>query len=282
MSEKPVPDCSRTEVIMSSRLREMVASRPGTRAAWRLMKSLPGQLAGLPPIDYSNVSGQTLRSCVGRPDPVIIEIGCNDGANTMWFLHLFENPTICCFEPDPRAIERCKEKVGARRNVTLFELAVSDREGFVDFHQCGGRRDNEWIVKAMPQGWDLSGSIKQPYRHLRVHPLVTFDQTIRVPTTEYSNQELYKGQQGLRAMVRYLGGFRLLHRYPGDALFSNYRLRIWTDRLIAAGSKASAAGTTSLLCPRSDRRSAKCTRGCCPRGPPCRQARPSLFARPST
>lgn len=250
---------------MSSRLREMVASFPGARAAWRLMKSLPGELEGLPRIDYSNVSGKTISSCVDRTDPVIVEIGCNDGSNTMWFLDLFENPTIYCFEPDPRAIARFKQKVGERPNVTLFELAISDREGFVDFYQSGGRRDNEWIVKTMPQGWDLSGSIKQPYRHLRVHPLVTFDQKIQVPTvtldsfceqhgigsvdllwmdvqgaefevfggatrtlastrllyTEYSNQELYKGQRGLRDMVKYLRGFSVVRRYPGDVLLRN-------------------------------------------------------------
>ena len=34
-----------------SRFRETLASLPGTQAVWRVMKSLPGQLVGLPPID---------------------------------------------------------------------------------------------------------------------------------------------------------------------------------------------------------------------------------------
>jgi 2-O-methyltransferase len=194
-----------------------------------------------------------------------LDVGCNDGQTTRWFLDMFENPTIYCFEPDPRAIARFKQKVGDRPNVTLFELAVSDREGSLDFYQSGGKLDDPYLAKAMPEGWDLSGSIKQPYRHLNKHPLVTFDNKIQVPTetldsvcarcgigtvdliwldvqgaeievfdgaratlaqtkylyTEYSNRQLYKGQRGLRQIVKHLEDFSVVARYPGDALLCN-------------------------------------------------------------
>jgi FkbM family methyltransferase len=251
-----------------SRFRETVASLPGTRAAWHTLKSLPGQMVGLPRIDYGGITEGVIRSCVGRRDPTVLDIGCNEGQTTLWFLEMFADPTIYCFEPDPRAIARFKERVGDHSNVTLFEMAISDREGFIDFYQSSGRRDDEWLVKAMPQGWDLSGSIKQPYRHLDVHPQVTFEQKIQVPTatldavceargigpvdfiwldvqgaelevfsgaaktlartrylyTEYSDKELYRGQRGLRDMVKYLKDFSVLYRYPGDALLRNERL----------------------------------------------------------
>ena len=42
--------------------------------------------------------------------------------------------------------------------------------------------------------------------------------------TEYSNQELYKGQRGLRDLVKHLKGFSVLARYPGDALLRNEAL----------------------------------------------------------
>ena len=66
--------------------------------------------------------------------------------------------------------------------MTLFEIALSDREGSIDFYESGGY-PNELLVDSMPQGWDLSGSIKQPHRHLAKHPWVTFDKKISVPTT---------------------------------------------------------------------------------------------------
>ena len=117
-------------------------------------------------------------------------------------------------------------------------------------------------------GWDLSGSIKQPYHHLKKHPLVTFEHSIEVSSitldafceehgietvdfiwmdvqgaeldvfrgarntlaqtrylyTEYSDRELYKGQVGLRGMLKYLPDFTVMVRYPGDALLCNDNL----------------------------------------------------------
>jgi FkbM family methyltransferase len=251
-----------------SGLRERVVALPGAMALRRAAGSLPGQLLGLPPIDFDNITADLVRSCVGKSDPTILDVGCNDGQTTRWFLDMFENPTIYCFEPDPRAIARFKQKVGDRPNVTLIELAISDREGSLDFYQSGGKLDDPYLAKAMPEGWDLSGSIKRPYRHLSKHPLVTFEHKIQVPTetldsvcarsaigavdliwldvqgaeievlsgaratlaqtrylyTEYSNKQLYRGQRGLRQIVKHLQHFSVVARYPGDALLRNQRL----------------------------------------------------------
>lgn len=120
----------------------------------------------------------------------------------------------------------------------------------------------------MPKGWDLSGSIRQPKKHLIVHPLITFDQKITVTAStldtwcdkhgieaidfiwmdvqgaeidvfkggintltktrfiysEYSNQELYKGQFNLRQLMKYLKNFNVVIRYPGDVLLRNKQL----------------------------------------------------------
>ena len=164
-----------------SRFREKVSALPGARSLWRIMNSIPGQLRGLPAISYSNINETIIRECIGKSDPVVLDVGCNDGQTTQWFLEMFESPRIYCFEPDPRAIERFKRLVGERPNVTLFEMAVSDYRGTVDFYQSAGKQDDEWLARNMPEGWDLSGSIKQPHRHLKLHPQVTFDNKIRVP-----------------------------------------------------------------------------------------------------
>ena len=85
-----------------SRLRRMVAGIPGSRTLWRSLRSVPGMLHGLPPISYSPVSTELIRASLGREDPTILEIGCNNGTVTEWFLKMFECPRIYCFEPDPR------------------------------------------------------------------------------------------------------------------------------------------------------------------------------------
>lgn len=146
-----------------------------------LIQSLYTTFQGLPQVSHSKITKELVRECVGKPDPTILEIGCNDGEHTLWLLEIFENPTVYCFEPDPRAIARFKEKVGQRSNVHLFEIALSDNNGDTTFYQSGGRLD-EKSIETMPEGWDLSGSIRQPKDHLAKHPWVTFEQSITVKT----------------------------------------------------------------------------------------------------
>nr|VFK11672.1 MAG: methyltransferase, FkbM family [Candidatus Kentron sp. LPFa] len=109
--------------------------------------------------NFSTITRERLRECVGKSDPTILEIGANDGMHTLWFLELFDNPRIYCFEPDPRAIERFRKKVGRHPNVTLFEMALSDYNGEAIFYQSNSQ-----------YGWDQSGSIRKPKEHLTVFP----------------------------------------------------------------------------------------------------------------
>jgi FkbM family methyltransferase len=144
---------------------------------------------GLPPISYSKITAEIINECVGKSNPTILEIGCNDGTHTLWFNEMFEYPTIYCFEPDPRAIGRFKSKVGQRSNINLFEIALSDLNGTTTFYQSSfgnyeklAERYSSGLLEKMPEGWDLSGSIRKPKEHLEVHPGVSFEQAISVKT----------------------------------------------------------------------------------------------------
>jgi 2-O-methyltransferase len=125
------------------------------------------------------ITKKFIAECVGKPNPHILEIGCNDGTNTLWFLEIFDNPKIYCFEPEPRAIKRFKEKVGDRANVSLSEMAIGASNGEITFYQSGGENPRNRRHEA--EGWDQSGSIRKPKEHLKVHPWVTFDRQIQVP-----------------------------------------------------------------------------------------------------
>lgn len=204
-----------------------------------------------------------LRRLLGRPDPVILEIGCNDGSDTLKFLRAFERPTVYCFEPDPRARERFRRKVSSD-SVRLFDLALSDKDGTAEFYPSGGHPSESWR-KRLPRGWDYSGSLRRPKAHLDAHPWCTFGETLAVPTmrldtwsaahavgrvdfiwadvqgaegdlirggietlrrtrylfTEYNDAEMYEGQITLGEMLRLLPDFRLLRKYPNDALLEN-------------------------------------------------------------
>jgi 2-O-methyltransferase len=135
---------------------------------------------GEPPITPGEFALSTLPSLLGRNDPVILEIGCNDGGHTRDFLKLFSDATIYAFEPDPRARARFAGAVQDPR-VRLFDVAISDTDGEIDFHMSSGAPSAE-VAAQLPEGWDLSGSIRKPTGHLDALPWCRFDQRIRVTT----------------------------------------------------------------------------------------------------
>ena len=215
-----------------------------------------------PPVTESSITKEFIFQLVSRQDPTILEIGCNDGSNTLWFLEIFDSPKIFCFEPDPRAASRFKQNIGDREEVRLYKLAISDKNGEETFYMSAGQESEE-----MPEGWDLSGSIRKPKNHLIVHPWCRFEKNIVVQTktldtwcnengiekidfiwmdvqgaeidvvrggknalrntrylyTEYSNKELYEGQASLKELLTELIEFEVVIRYPDDILLRNIK-----------------------------------------------------------
>ncbi|GFE56711.1 2-O-methyltransferase NoeI [Geobacter sp. AOG1] len=161
-----------------------------------ILTSIYHAYQGIPRVSHSEITKELLRECIGKQDPTILDIGCNDGTHTLWFLEIFENPKIFCFEPDPRAAARFKRQVGQRSNVTLFENALSGHNGDITFYQSGGQFDEE-SAKIMAKGWDRSGSIKPPLEHLKYVPSVTFDHKITVKT---STLDTWCSEQGIESI----------------------------------------------------------------------------------
>jgi len=133
-----------------------------------------------PPIVGGEFDLNTLPGLLGKDDPIILEIGCNDGSHTLEFLRLFKNSKVFAFEPDPRALESFSRNVKDSR-AKLFDLAISDADGATEFYVSGGMPSPEW-KELRPKGWDLSGSIKKPKGHLEMHPWCTFNESIVVKT----------------------------------------------------------------------------------------------------
>lgn len=215
-------------------------------------------------ITLTPLTPQAIAALVRMPDPTILEIGCNDGSDTLRFLNAMPAAKLYCFEPDPRAIARFKTKLGAALpRVRLFEGALSDRGGQIEFHVSDGPSPDSQA------GWDLSGSIRRPKNHVVYDPAVRFEKTIPVNTcrlddwcaehgieeidfiwmdvqgaegdvisgatrilkrtrflyTEYSNNELYEGQPSLTQILAALPAFEVRARYPYDVLLENRNRR---------------------------------------------------------
>ena len=216
------------------------------------------------PISPGALSAAKIRLCVGKDDPIIVEVGANNGQTTVEILRAMPRATIYAFEPDPRAIAKFRAAV-THPNVHLYECAIGAINGTVNFYQSSGAED----LPGYSDGWDQSGSIRRPKSHLTVWPWVKFEKEITVPVmtldawselhhvekadfiwadvqgaesdlvegaarflrasrflyTEYSNKELYKGQITLAELREKLPDFDLIVRYRSDALFRNKRER---------------------------------------------------------
>ena len=113
-------------------------------------------------------------------NPVILDIGTNDGLDAVNFSKKFPNATIHCFEPDPRAINRFMELSAMYANLTLHQIAIGSVNGTVPFYQSDGFPPDKASRDLRPQGWDLSGSIRKPTGHIDANPWCTFEKTIDV------------------------------------------------------------------------------------------------------
>ncbi|MHC4867498.1 MAG: FkbM family methyltransferase [Planctomycetota bacterium] len=139
-----------------------------------------------------NLTAKDMRALVGNDHPDILEIGCNDGTDTLRFLEAMPRARIFAFEPDPRALKRFHTKVSSDR-VELLAAAVSDTDGTATFYGSSGRHPHAGKPGASEacslDEWDLSGSLLRPTGHLAYSPFTTFPEdrqytveTIRLDT----------------------------------------------------------------------------------------------------
>ncbi|MCS6781945.1 MAG: FkbM family methyltransferase [Gloeomargarita sp. SKYBB_i_bin120] len=230
----------------------------------RLQQALSYFRPEFTPITPGGLDVQELVQLLGKDNPVILEIGCNNGEHTVQFLECFPRAKIYCFEPDPRAIADFQQRLGNDPRVQLYPIAISNQDGEIPFFMSDTHPD-----AAIARSWYDSGSIRRPKRHLERFPWIVFEKTITVPTqrldtwcqahsitqidfiwadvqgaevdliqggkqtlektryfyTEYSNVELYEGQINLAHILRLLPNFRLVYRFAGDVLLQNQRLQ---------------------------------------------------------
>ena len=160
-------------------------------------------LRGEPIVTPGSIKDETLLKLIGRQDPVILDIGSNDGQHTQRFLDLFKEGRVYSFEPDSRACKKYLANVKDKRSV-LFDIAISDTDGTVDFHTSSGAPPSPEYVQRFGHeysgDWDLSGSIKQPKLHLEVYPWIKFDKKTVVKTKRL---DTWPGKKGLKLLILY-------------------------------------------------------------------------------
>lgn len=103
-------------------------------------------------------------------NPVIIDCGAHDGADTVELARLFKNATVHAFEPIEKLFSKLKARDNLNNNIKCYQLALADKNGTMDFYVSEGDSD-------------ASSSLLEPVDHLIDHPDTTFDNKIVVRTS---------------------------------------------------------------------------------------------------
>lgn len=109
-------------------------------------------------------------------NPIIVECGADHGLTTLQFLKDYLKAQLFCFEPDPRNAANFRKATAEYSNrCTLFEAALTDKDGFVQFYQSYGRSskhpDREHVY---------SSTIKDPRPQMKIHPWLKYKEPIWV------------------------------------------------------------------------------------------------------
>lgn len=201
-----------------------------------------------------------IRQMINSQNPVILEIGAADGTDTLEFINTFKDLDfkMYCFEPDIRNLASFKQRISDQR-VTLFEMAVGDKNGKATFNQSNDI-------------YNLSSSLKKPVMEnmKATWPLMEFDKTYEVDVvtldsflkdnnidvvdfiwadvqgaedlmisggkesldkkvrylfTEFSNTEYYENELNLEGIIKLMGeNWEVIEIFRADVLLKNKNL----------------------------------------------------------
>ena len=113
------------------------------------------------------------KNFVKKDNPVILDIGCYDGRDSLELLDIFKNASIYAFEGDTRSIEVFNKTVPENTDIKLIKTILSDVDGEVSWYASDSdtRRHYDSDIQ---NSWSASSSTKKPTRHLKVFDDVMF------------------------------------------------------------------------------------------------------------
>lgn len=201
---------------------------------------------------------QDIGQLVGRPDPVIFEIGAADGLDTEEILMAFPDPKLqlYCFEPDPRNVAVFKQRITDPR-VKFFPIAIGDQDGTMTLQQSSTvyssslKQPNlpalqaEWPSISFDKTVDVEVSTMDGFLAKHSIPVVDFvwadvqgaedmllrgavrslEKSVRYLYTEYSNVAYYQDEPNLQGILQLLGpNWQVIRDYGSDVLLKNTKL----------------------------------------------------------
>lgn len=121
---------------------------------------------------------------------IIFDIGACEAEDSIRYSLLFPNSVIFAFEPNPENIKSAKLNIKQHKisNITLFEEALSDEQGEVDFYvSSGSPKDKETDVNPTWNYGNKSSSILPPEKIKYTHDWLKFNKKITIKANTLNN-----------------------------------------------------------------------------------------------
>lgn len=195
-----------------------------------------------------------IRNLINNSSPVIFEIGCADGKDTLDFIQTFNDLSfkMYCFEPEPRNAKVFRDTVHDGR-VYFHEKAVGDiSNSQTPFHQSNTEYSSSLLehTEDLTKQWpvikfentlfiekvslddfvesekidriDFIWADVQGAEHLLIAGAKkTLREKVKYFYTEYSDIAYYKGEQTLEQILSLLPDFKLVWDFKTDVLLVN-------------------------------------------------------------
>lgn len=129
---------------------------------------------------YRSLDFATVTERLGYVPQVVLEIGANNGNDSLRMLSAFPGADLHCFEPDPRPAAQLEERLQGT-TARVYRSAVGAIDGPLTFHQSSGTPPTP--IAGIADNWHLSGSLRTPKRHLDEYPWCRFDDELTVDCT---------------------------------------------------------------------------------------------------
>jgi FkbM family methyltransferase len=150
---------------------------------------------GLPKVKGDKISKIVLKNFLPQ-NPVIIDCGAHDGADSIEFAKLLKNASIYSFEPVDELYKRLLNNTALYENIKSYKIALGDKDGWQDFYISEG-------------GSDASSSLLKPKEHLIFHPDTFFKKKISVNTLTLDSWAARQGVKHVDLLWLDMQGFEL-------------------------------------------------------------------------
>lgn len=107
----------------------------------------------------NDIRNRDLRHFISVHNPVIVEVGANDGTDTLRFVKIFPDAKVYSFEPDPRAAKAFRRRHRGDSRIKLFEMAVGEHNGTAKFYLSNLKPGQETVGA---QEYTFSSTLKKP------------------------------------------------------------------------------------------------------------------------